>query len=641
MRSATLYFNGTLYRKTLARFWPLWAGYGVIWLFFIPLNMLNMYFNRYSNSPPYRRMLNQALNLPEMATFGLFLAGFFAILCAMAVFGYLYNSRSSCWFHALPMRREALFTTQYLAGLSFLLLPQLVTAALTAMVELAFLPMDSWGKALYALLTWLLAQSGICLFFFSFAAFCAMFTGNILALPAFYCIFNVLADVIYTLLDGLFHEFFYGYAGSAGTAQIVEYLTPAYALKDALVLFGSSEEGQRFRSPGTVAVYAAVGVALALVSLYVYRRRHAETAGDVVSIPLVRPLFKYGVSFCAGLCLGMFTAAFFSWSSVTALIPCVLVWSVVGYFVAEMLLRKSFRVLKTWKGSAVMTAVMLVLCLGCMMDLFGVETRVPKLNQVEQLSVYFNTGYPNDDGASLSTTITDPESIQKFLELHQAVVDDRDRLDWNSSSFTHGDDCSSLQLEYTLKGGSSLHRRYSSIPLYQEDLDKEGSFTYLAQQLVQDRELVAQAYDFEARLNGYRLTGAWLDCLKKDGEIYYDNVYVDNYAQELWDAVQQDFAEGNIGVRWLFDSGRERNENTYHTDLIFGLSAYQRTNTEGYTVQVSPNGYDIDNTLTITLSPQARRTLAVLEKTGIFEEGYSLAEHELDYIPQYPDTTSW
>ena len=95
MRSATLYFNGTLYRKTLARFWPLWAGYGVIWLFFIPLNMLNMYFNRYSNSPPYRRMLDQALNLPEMATFGLFLAGFFAILCAMAVFGYLYNSRSS------------------------------------------------------------------------------------------------------------------------------------------------------------------------------------------------------------------------------------------------------------------------------------------------------------------------------------------------------------------------------------------------------------------------------------------------------------------------------------------------------------------------------------------------------------------
>ena len=126
MRSATSYFNGPLYRKTMARFWPLWAGYGVIWLFFIPLNMLNTYFSRYMSNAPQRRLLISAMNLPEMATFGLYLAAFFAILCAMAWFGLAsYNSRSSCWFHALPTRREALFTTQYLAGLSFLLLPQL------------------------------------------------------------------------------------------------------------------------------------------------------------------------------------------------------------------------------------------------------------------------------------------------------------------------------------------------------------------------------------------------------------------------------------------------------------------------------------------------------------------------------------
>ncbi len=41
MRSATSYFNGTLYRKTLARFWPLWGFYGVILLFAFPLNLLS------------------------------------------------------------------------------------------------------------------------------------------------------------------------------------------------------------------------------------------------------------------------------------------------------------------------------------------------------------------------------------------------------------------------------------------------------------------------------------------------------------------------------------------------------------------------------------------------------------------------
>ena len=60
----------------------------------------------------------------------------------MAAFGYLYNNRSAAMMHALPLRREALFTTQYLAGLSCLLLPHLAVALVTAAAELAFLPME-------------------------------------------------------------------------------------------------------------------------------------------------------------------------------------------------------------------------------------------------------------------------------------------------------------------------------------------------------------------------------------------------------------------------------------------------------------------------------------------------------------------
>ena len=59
-------------------------------------------------------------------------------------------------------------------------------------------------------------------------------------------------------------------------------------------------------------------------------------------------------------------------------------WAVVGYFVAEMLLKKSFRVFKAWKGAAAMTAVLLVLCLACLLDLFGVEGRVPDPSRVFQ-----------------------------------------------------------------------------------------------------------------------------------------------------------------------------------------------------------------------------------------------------------------
>ena len=651
MRSATSYFNGTLYRKTLARFWPLWGLYGLIWLFSIPLNMLREYFNRYQSSAPGPRLFRHAVHLPEFATIGLYLAFFFAILCAMAVFGYLYNSRSACWFHALPMRREALFTTQYLAGLSFLLLPQLAVAGLTAMIEMAFLPMGQWAQALSALLAWLLAQSGICLFFFSFAAFCAMFTGHILALPAFYGILNILVEVIYSLIDGLMYEFFFGYTGASGAQTVVEYLTPCVALKDALILFGNNVTGWYYRSSVTVAAYAGVGVLLALACLYVYRRRHAETAGDVVAIPLVRPLFKYGVSFCAGLCLGIFTSAFFGWNTMSILVPLILIWSVAGYFAAEMLLKKSFRVFKAWKGAVIMPAVLLVLCLACMADLFGVERRIPGVDRVENLSVTLHMGYPSDNGQSLAVTLTDPENIQKFIDLHQAIVDDWNRNSGEVLQHYKGTDDGSwyaqdytyLQLNYTLKGGSTLSRRYNNISLYMEDMTKEDSVTNLVKQLCEDRELVAQAYDFQGFLEGGRLTGAWLDRLNNaEGEWEY-NVYVDDYAQELWDAVQADFAEGTIGVRYLFDMDPARRANTSPTDLSFSVTVYQHPDSdqEGYSVQISPGGYNIDNTLTITLTPNARHTLAVLDKTGLWEEGYSLAENELDYTPEYPETENW
>ena len=640
MRSATSYFNGTLYRKTLARFWPLWGLWGLGWLFLLPLNFLNSWlrYSRQSSSNALRFMLQDAENVPSLLSPGVFLALLFAILCAMAVFGYLYNSRSACWTHALPMRREALFTTQYLAGLSFLLLPLAVTGVLTAAVEVSFLPMGSWGAALSALLTWLLAQSGICLFFFSFAAFCAMFTGHILALPAFYFILNCLVSGLWALVDALMSEFFYGYWSSSGVLTVVEYLTPAHALSRA-VNYGVGDEGNQLSSPVTVAVYALAGAALFLVSLYVYRRRHVETAGDVVSIPLVRPLFKYGVSFCVGLCFGMFTVAFFNFYSLTALIPFILLWSVVGYFAAEMLLKKSFRVFRAWRGAAVMAAVLLALCLGCLADVFGVAGRVPAPGQVTSVEVMLDMGYPSDGGRSLGAYLDDPNQIQIITALHQAIVDNRDRegLDLDSDN-----DYTSAYLTYQLSNGSELRRRYAGVPIRAGDLDTPGTVAHAMQQLLADRELVATAYGFDKFLEDGRLTSAYLDRVNLNGAPYSDNLYLDDYRQELWDAVQADFDEGTIGVRYLFNMDTERRENTYQTDLIFEMS-YDRSETAGPAAsgRVYYETAPSNNYLYVTLTPQARHTLAVLEQTGIFEEGYSLAAHETTgYDPAYPDTAA-
>lgn len=132
MRSGTSFFNSTLYRKTMLRFWPLWVAYGLMWLFLLPFNLLNNYFSMrgasVSSVELTNRLVEYARDIPNTLQFGVFVACGYGVLCAMAVFGYLYNNRSACMMHALPLRRETLFGTQYLAGLSFALLPNLVVA---------------------------------------------------------------------------------------------------------------------------------------------------------------------------------------------------------------------------------------------------------------------------------------------------------------------------------------------------------------------------------------------------------------------------------------------------------------------------------------------------------------------------------
>ena len=158
MRSATSYFNFTLLRKNFARFWPIWSLYGLFWLAVLPLNILS---NRIHWDGGMARSLplNYLDGGPSAAVT---LTALFGLLCAMAVFSYLYASRSVGMLHALPLRREGLFLTNYLSGLLFLLLPNLAVFLLALAAEVFA------GTVVFSsLFTWLVVVSLFGLFFLS------------------------------------------------------------------------------------------------------------------------------------------------------------------------------------------------------------------------------------------------------------------------------------------------------------------------------------------------------------------------------------------------------------------------------------------------------------------------------------------
>ena len=603
MRSGTSFFNGTLYRKAFFRFWPIWAIYGAQWLLLIPLPFLATALRRDGYG------LSDLVYIPDSLVFGAASALVAGVVCAMAVFSYLYSSRSACMMHALPVRREALFCSNYLAGLSFLLLPHLAVYIFTIAVEASLNCLDLGG-----LTAWLLCQSGMCLFFYSFAVFCAMFTGNLVALPLFYGILNFLVYLMVNLVEQVCRMFLCGFNRFPSPVwQAAAWLTPWLRLSDA-VQYGyfNGSDTRGMRDPSAVAVYAAAGVVFALAALLVYRVRHIETAGDVVSVKVVRPVFKYGFAFCTGLTGGLATCGILYQDSGLALTVWVVFWGIVGYFAAEMLLKKSFRVLKAWKGGAALGAVLLLLCLSVNLDWYGFESRVPAAGQVESVDIYGLDSAPYD-GAHGSLTLTDPEDIQLVTQLHQMAIQAEPETD-ASANAAGADSYLYLYLTYHLADGTTLRRDYDSLPLYEEDLNTEGTLTALANQFLSDQDNVAQMYGFEEMEEG-RLVEAYLVSVWNTGTQAYEDVYIDGSAQELWDAMKQDFEEDTIGVRYLLENSQARLDNTCVTDLCFSVEV---------PLPPEPGDREASQTdtvvFTITLTPNASHTLALLRELGALDE---------------------
>ncbi len=598
MRSGTSYFDRTVFQKTFTRFWPLWAGYSAIWVILLPLSglatlQLELRETGYMESFACR-------TVPQMCSAALGMSIFFGVLAAMAVFSHLYNPRSANFFGSLPVRREGLFLTHYLAGLAFLILPNLVIALLTLLVELA-----GGYVSVQGLLFWLVAACGEGFFFYSLAVFCGMFTGHILALPAFYAVVNILAYGLMALFYTTLQSFYYGFCSlSDWVSEAVRWLTPAWNLGGQVSSsYGHSMEGAEraliTRGMWVVGIYALAAVALAAAAFFLYRARRLESAGDVVSVRAMRPVFKYGVALCVGLAFGYGTAFFLGRGEVT-LMAAILVWGVAGYFAAQMLLDKSFRVFKKWKGAAAVAGVFAALFLVVGLDLTGFETRVPGPGEVQVVHLQrLSVETLGDDGDQVAETITDPKFIQMVTAIHQAAVNQGEGNVW-PQGYGVGRNVG-LRVDYELKNGSTMSRQYSMIWLDPQQVNQEGTAAWAVEQFYQDRELQWSVYGFdtlEQRLAtpGWRLSEVRYENYE-DGSHAPNHYYHNQDAQDLLAAVKEDFFAGRIGVRSVthpYDGGGR----TGGRSIIF-----QAENDDNYVWSVN-----------ICVQDTASSTLAVLER---------------------------
>lgn len=460
----------TLLRKNLSRLWPLWALCLLALLIAYPMVLSLNATNSYA-------ALEALGNITF--SFGIFLAVSYAVVCAACLFHYLHNTCSAYMLHAFPFTRNTLFLTNVLSGLLFFLLP-LSAAFLTALLILTPLGTQAVQMLLLCWLVLLLAY----LFFFGLAVFCMFLTGRTASAVLIYCVLNFLATLLELLLRTLLEPALYGLVLPDGLLTV-----PAaplgYLIGNCLTMYQtdvSPYSSDYIIHWSYILPLALVGLCLLAIAWLLYRQRHIEQVGEVITAPWARPIYQLVFFSIGALTLGLLLAALLSAgafaSSLLRLLLCLSFGGFVGFFLAEMRLKKSVKVFRAPALLRFLCAavVLSLFVLAFYQDWFHMVRRIPDAQEVVQVELR-RERYLND-----CVTLDNNEQIADTLAMHQCFLEKyANRSGYTTSSYIENP----VEITYLLRDGSRLTRRYScSILLENAQYAAQGTALLDAPELV-------------------------------------------------------------------------------------------------------------------------------------------------------------
>ena len=501
MKSKMSFFNKGLIFSNLKRYSWTSAVWSVLLFLSVPLTIMT--YELYDTQDLNLRLLEEGyrsfINRFGGAFANVMLCAF-PVLIGMLVFRYLHSQRSSTVMHGLPFTRLRLFANSLFSGFVLMLIPLIINTAIVLIIKLS-MPIGEY-ITYRIIFTWLLNSLCIAFCVFSLTVFVGMFTGNLIAHIVFTYIIHFLPFLLWTCIQELFTTLVYGYSYS----QVPEFLTKfpmMYIIQD---------------STDCNLIYFLSGIVLLVMAFFVYRKRPAESAGDIVSFKFIRPIFKYGVTFCTAI-FGYLI--FIGITGEKQLTITLLIFVVVGYCLAQMLLSKSFRVWEAWKGLVVSLIVALAILGGIKTDITGFERRVPKAESIESITIM--SSMPGIDVQTIN--LTQKEDIAQIRSMHEDLAGNEKYKAYNGR-FPH--ETYRLLFSYTLTNGKTMERSYRYVvkeyenylkPLYTPEKLLTSGIKAMKTEAdeILTLHFVAYKYDYRGTsITGREKIAEFLDAYKSD-----------------------------------------------------------------------------------------------------------------------------
>lgn len=557
--------NKTILGKNITLFWPIWVIYLLFWLLVIPAN-LAMYFSLDQNNITNVKDTNLSqlitsdnlyMKLEGVLGPDIFVIVSFimAAITGMALYNYLFTSKSANWFHSLPVTRGELFTTNVFSGLLFMWVPQLITFILSVLVCVSNGVGDVKPFA-----EWLLLSFGVSFLFWSMVTFCAMFAGQLFAVPVYYCVINFLYMFIKLVLGFALSFMGYGLNLTYAVSGLPRgWLSPMYYLFGHLYITRSTTAkdnvnyvtGISITGGKIVAFYCIFALALFVISAFLYKKRDIESAGDLITFKFVKPIFRWGVGACGGFGIGILLAELFREMNLIrskhVLIVLALVLGIVCFFIAEMFVQKKFKVFckKAWKECGCFC----IFIIASYIAIYGyssyLQSYIPDAADVKSASIYmdYEITYTGD-------------KINEFIDLQKEILANRDVFE------TYINDGWGVDFTYIMKNGKKVVRQYN--------MPKDG----------EGYNILKTIYDLECNPDNYRQYSMGTDIVGVHGgrlSLYDENLnyiseaeFTPEEAQIVFDGILKDIDEGNLqkyNLGYNFVLSGEESPKQYSSDL--------------------------------------------------------------------------
>ncbi len=452
MKSRISFFDSAVFQKNLTRFAPVWGLYTVFLLLSILLII----------SEPNQFSVNLSYTA---AGYGV-ISFAYALICALLLFGDLYNPRLCNALHAMPVRRESLFVTNIASGLAFSIGPTLLALVLSLGLSVS----TNVENALLSPLMCFAVMNLQFLFFFGTAVLCAFLAGNRFAMALIYGIVNFFSFLMFWLVDTIYTPFLYGlktleepFALLCPVMQMLnsDYIdqNPNYA---GFVTY-TITAGDGW---GYLGICAAIGLAFIGLALLLYRRGELECAGDFLAEKAGEPVFLVIYSLVIG-CVFHFVWRVFIGDDTPILL---FVGLVIGFFTGQMLLSRTVRVfrLRAMAGCVVLLVAVGISLILTAVDPLGIQTWIPEKHEVKSVSLYQNQSLYDSPGYVIR--LEDAEDIETVLQIHDAALN-QTTARANSDGWVeigpydekvYFEDLRSVSfaLEYRLQNGTVVRRYY-------------------------------------------------------------------------------------------------------------------------------------------------------------------------------------